>query len=112
MDEPPEPQPISIASALLSPRAQMLAGPIATGVMIAGYLCFRLAAVLGLPRPELFALIGLGIGVSAASLAITLGVVLLVAKQAPRRTLALVSMVLGIVAFLLAGPLFLLIAAM
>lgn len=75
----------------------------------AGYGLFRLAYALGLPRPELFALVAIGLAVAMASVAVTLGIVLSVSKQTPYRRGALVSIVCGVVAFVLAGPTFLLV---
>ncbi len=109
-EELPEP-PISLVGIVLSPRFQILAGPLASGSCVFGFLLFQLAALAGVPRPELIALLGLGFGVSIASIAVVLGVVLLVAKQTPHRGWAGASIALGALAFVLAGPLFLLVVA-
>jgi hypothetical protein len=103
--------PVSIATVVLSPGFQVAAGPGSGGLLLVGYLLFRLAHLLGLPRPELPALLGIGVGVALASVAVTLGVVLVVSKQTPFPRGAVVSIVLGLVAFVCAGPTFLLVRA-
>lgn len=106
----PEVVPVSIATVILSPRFQALAGPLATGLLLGGYAAFRGAFALGMPRPELLALVALGVGVAVASVAVTLGIILVVAKQTPYPRRAVLSIVLGGAALLLAGPIFLLVA--
>ena len=105
-----EPVPVSVASVVLSPGFQRAAGPAAALLLAGGYGGFRLAWAVGLPRPELIALLAIGIAVCLASVAVTLGVVLLVSRTTPYRRGAFVSILLGIVGFIAAGPIFLLVA--
>ena len=100
--------PISLVGLILSPRFQVLSGPLATGLLLFGYGAFRVGYYFGLPRAELLALFSLGFGVALASVAVTLGILLLVAKHTPYRRAALASIAFGALAFLLAAPLFLL----
>ncbi len=110
-DDAPQPeQTVSIASVVLSPKFQVFSGPGAVGLLVGGYGAFRAAYALGVPRSELLALFSLGVGVALASVAVTLGVILVVAKQTPYPRRAVLSIVLGAVAFVLAGPIFLLVA--
>ena len=102
---------LNLPAIILSPKFQALAGPLGIGLMQVGVVCTYLAMWLGIPRAVLFAAVGLGTGVAVASVAVTLGIVLLVAKQTPYRKRALISVGLGIASFLLAGPIFLLIWA-
>jgi hypothetical protein len=102
---------IDLPSLILSPKFQALAGPLGISFMLIGVVCTYSAMWFGFPRPVLFAAFGLGIGVAIASVAVTLGVILLVAKQTPYRRRALLSIALGIATFVLAGPVFVLIWA-
>ena len=102
---------INLPVLILSPKFQALAGPLSLGLMVLGVGCTYVASWLGIPRAALFAAAGLGTGVAVASVAVTLGIVLLVSKQTPTRKKALISVVCGIGAFLLAGPIFVLIWA-
>lgn len=104
--ELPEP-PISLIGLVLSPRFQRAAGPLAVLVLLAGYASLPLGRWLGVPRAEVLALAAVGCAVSLASVAVVLGVVLLVAREAPHRGRAALSIGLGALAFLIAGPLFL-----
>ena len=102
---------VNLPAIILSPKFQALAGPLGIGLMLIGVICTYLAMWIGIPRAVLFAAVGLGTSVAVASVAVTLGIVLLVSKQTPFRKRALVSVALGIATFLLAGPVFLLIWA-
>ena len=102
---------INLPVLILSPKFQALAGPLSLALMLLGVACTYLASWLGIPRAALFAAAGLGTGVAVASVAVTLGIVLLVSKQTPTRKKALISIVCGIGTFLLAGPIFVLIWA-
>ena len=102
---------INLPVLILSPKFQALAGPLSLSFMVLGVACTYLASWLGIPRAALFAAAGLGTGVAVASVAVTLGVVLLVSKQTPMRKKALLSILCGIGTFLLAGPVFVLIWA-
>ena len=102
---------VNLPAIILSPKFQALAGPLGIGLMLIGVVCTYLAMWIGIPRAVLFAAVGLGTSVAVASVAVTLGIVLLVSKQTPFRKRALVSVALGIATFLLAGPVFLLIWA-
>jgi len=102
---------INLPEIVLSPKFQALAGPLGLGLMLIGVSCSYLGMWIGIPRSVLFAAFGLGLGVSMASVAVTLGIILLVAKQTPFRGKALLSVGLGIATFILAGPVFILIWA-
>lgn len=102
---------VNIATFVLSPKSQAWAGPLSNALILGGLAASFLANFLGIPRGVLFASLGLGAGVAVASVAVTLGIILLVAKQTPTPKAALLSVALGIVSFVGAGPVFLLIWA-
>lgn len=108
-----EPEPIvlgaSIATVILSPRFQAISGPGSLLVMGLGYLGFLAARAADLPRPELVALVAIGVAVAMASVAVTLGVILVVSKQTPSLKAAVASIVFGLAGFIAAGPVFMLI---
>ena len=102
---------VNIATIVLSPKFQAFAGPLSNGLILFGVAGTYIAMWLGIPRAVLIAAFGLGTGVAVASVAVTLGIILLVAKQTPNPRAALLSVALGIVSFVGAGPVFLLIWA-
>jgi hypothetical protein len=91
---------------VLSPRSQALSGPGALVSLVLGHGAARAGMALGLPRAELFGLIGIAFAVALASVAITLGLILTVSRQTPFPRAAVASIACGALTFLLAVPLF------